>query len=158
MMSQGLGLLSVLVWLPILGGAAVLALGLTLATPTIGLQVVVGFLIVLLAFTSVPAALFLLIGSMLLSPEITVGRVAGRGVGVRELSLRLDDILLAIIGFSWLVKTIIYRDLALIRETPLNRPIVYYMLICVLATLVGVIAGRVRPLTGFFFILNESFS
>jgi hypothetical protein len=134
--------------------AAVLALGLTLATPTIGLQVVVGFLIVLVAFTSVPASLFLLIGSMLLSPEIAVGRVDGRGVGVRELSLRVDDILLAIIGFSWLVKTIIYRDLALIRETPLNRPIVYYMLICVLATLVGVIAGRVRPLTGFFFILK----
>ena len=134
--------------------AAVLALGLTLATPTIGLQVVFGFLIVLVAFTSVPASLFLLIGSMLLSPEIAVGRVDGRGVGVRELSLRVDDILLAIIGFSWLVKTIIYRDLALFRETPINRPIVYYMLVCVLATLVGVIAGRVRPLTGFFFILK----
>ncbi len=134
--------------------AAVLALGLTLATPTIGLQVVFGFLIVLVAFTSVPASLFLLIFSMLLSPEIAVGRVEGRGVGARELSLRVDDLLLVIIGFSWLVKTIIYRDLALIRETPINRPIVYYMLVCVLATLIGVIAGRVRPLTGFFFILK----
>ena len=85
--------------------AAVLALGLTLATPTIGLQVVFGFLIVLVAFTSVPASLFLLIGSMLLSPEIAVGRVEGRGVGARELSLRVDDLLLVIIGFSWLVKT-----------------------------------------------------
>ena len=61
--------------------AAVLALGLTLATPTIGLQVVFGFLIVMVAFTSVPASLFLLIGSMLLSPEIAIGRVEGRGVG-----------------------------------------------------------------------------
>src|SRR5207247_8887654 len=73
---------------------------------------------------------------------------------VRELSLRVDDLLLVIIGFSWLLTTIIFRDLAFIRETPLNRPIVYYMLICVLATLIGVIAGRVRPLTGFFFILK----
>ena len=81
--------------------AAVLALGLTMATPTVGLQVVFGFLIVLVAFTSVPASLFLLIFSMLLSPEIAVGRVEGRGVGARELSLRIDDLLLVIIGFSW---------------------------------------------------------
>ena len=134
--------------------AAVLALGLTLTTPMIGVQVVFGFLIVLVAFTSVPASLFLLIFSMLLSPEITIGRVEGRGVGVRDLAFRLDDLLLVIIGFGWLVKTIIYRDLALVRETPINRPIVYYMLVCVLATLIGVIAGRVRPLTGFFFILK----
>jgi O-antigen ligase len=134
--------------------AVVLALGLTLTTPMVGVQVVLGFLIVLVAFTSVPASLFLLIFSMLLSPEITIGRVEGRGVGERALSLRVDDLLLVIIGFSWLVKTIIYRDLALIRDTPINRPIVYYMLACVLATLIGVIAGRVRPLTGFFFILK----
>lgn len=134
--------------------AAVLALGLTLTTPMVGVQVVFGFLIVLVAFTSVPASLFLLICSMLLSPEISVGQAEGRGVGARELSLRVDDLLLVIIGFSWLVKTLIYRELALIRETPINRPIIYYMLVCVLATLIGVIAGRVRPLTGFFFLLK----
>src|ERR1043166_6593387 len=126
----------------------------TMTPPMLGVQVVFGFLIVLVAFTSVPASLFLLIGSMLLSPEIAIGRVDGKGVGVRDLSLRVDDLLLVIIGFSWLVKTIIYRDLTLSRETPINRPIVYYMLVCVLATLIGVIAGRVRPLTGFFFILK----
>ncbi|MDH4185418.1 MAG: O-antigen ligase family protein [Nitrospira sp.] len=134
--------------------AAVLALGLTLTTPTVGLQVVVGFLVILVAFTSVPASLFLLIFSMLLSPELAVGRVEGRGVGGRELSLRADDLLLVVIGFSWLVKTILYRDLALVRDTPINRPIVYYMLVCVVATLIGVMAGRVRPLTGFFFVLK----
>jgi len=134
--------------------AAVLALGLTLTTPMVGVQVVLGFLIVLVAFTSVPASLFLLIFSMLLSPEMAVGRVDGRGVGARELSLRVDDLLLVVIGFSWLVKTIIYRDLALIRDTTMNRPIGYYMVVCVLATLIGVMTGRVRPLTGFFFILK----
>ena len=46
--------------------AAAIALGLILATPTVGMQAVIGFLIVLTAFTSVPAALYLLIASMLL--------------------------------------------------------------------------------------------
>ena len=60
---------------------------------------------------------------MLLSPEIAVGQVEGRGVGARELSFRLDDMLLVAIGVSWVVKNIIYRELALFREMPPNRPI-----------------------------------
>ncbi|MDK2743686.1 MAG: O-antigen ligase family protein [Nitrospira sp.] len=134
--------------------AVAIALGLTLTTPAIGMQAVVGFLIVLTAFTSVSAALYLLIASMLLSPEIAVGRVEGRGVGGRELSFRMDDILLVIIGASWLVKNIIYRELALFRETPLNRPIAVYMVICVVSTLLGILNGHVRPMTGFFFVLK----
>lgn len=134
--------------------AAAIALGLTLTTPTVGMQAVVGFLIVLTAFTSVSAALYLLIASMLLSPEIAVGRIEGRGVGGRELSFRMDDILLVVIGVSWLVKNIVYRELALFRETPLNRPIAVYMVICVVSTLVGVLNGHVRPMTGFFFVLK----
>ncbi len=134
--------------------AVAVALGLTLSTPTVGLQAVFGFLIVLIAFTSVSAALYLLIASMLLSPEMAIGRVDGRGVGARELSLRMDDLLLVIIGFSWLVKTILYRELALFRETPLNRPIMAYMVVCVVATLIGTLSGRVNATTGFFFVLK----
>lgn len=134
--------------------AAVTAVGLTLTTPAVGMQAVVGFAIVLTAFTSVSAALYLLIASMLLSPEVAIGRIEGRGVGGRELSFRMDDILLVVIGFSWLVKNIVYRELALFRETPLNRPIAAYMVICVVSTLVGVLNGHVRPMTGFFFALK----
>ena len=134
--------------------AVAIALGLSLTTPTTGLQAVIGFLIVLTAFTSVSTALYLLIASMLLSPEIAIGRIEGRGVGGRELSFRMDDILLVIIGASWLVKNIIYRELALFRETPLNRPIAVYMAICIVSTLIGVLNGHVRPMTGFFFVLK----
>jgi O-antigen ligase len=134
--------------------AIVVALGLTLTPLTVGMYTVVGFLIVLTAFTSVPASLYLLITSMLLSPEIAVGRISGRGVGEREVSFRMDDILLVVIGVSWLAKNIIYRELALFRETPLNRPIAMYVVICVIATLMGVLNGHVRPVTGFFFVLK----
>ena len=133
--------------------AVAIALGLTLTTPTVGLQAAVGLLIILTAFTSVSAALYLLIASMLLSPEIAIGRIEGRGVGGRELSFRMDDILV-IIGASWLVKNMLYRELALFRETPLNRPIAAYMVICVVSTLFGVLNGHVRPMTGFFFVLK----
>jgi O-antigen ligase len=134
--------------------AMAIALGLAVTTPVVGMQAVVGFLIVLTAFTSVTAALYLLIASMLLSPEIAIGRIEGRGVGGRELSFRMDDIILVVIGVSWLVKNIVYREVALFRSTPLNRPIAVYMVICVLATLLGVLNGHVRPMTGFFFVLK----
>jgi O-antigen ligase len=134
--------------------AAAVAVGLALTTPTIGIQVVIVLLIVITALTSVSAALYLLIASMLLSPELAIGRIEGRGVGGRELSFRMDDILLVVIGVSWLVKNILYRELALFRDTPLNRPIAVYMVVCVVATLIGVLNGHVRPMTGFFFVLK----
>lgn len=134
--------------------AMVLALGMSLVKPAIGIQLAVGFMILLIAFASVRAAVYLLIFSMLLSPEIAVGQLQGRGVGGREISLRFEDLLLIVIGFSWLVKTIVYRELALIKATPVNRPILYYMLVCVVATLFGILAGRVRPVTGFFFVMK----
>lgn len=134
--------------------AVLMALGLTFSTPTISLQAICGFIVLLIAFFSVQASLYLLIFAMLLSPELAVGKLAGRGVGGRELTIRFDDILLIIIGLSWLVKTIVYKELALIRETPMNRPILYYMLACVVATGIGILAGRIRWVTGLFFILK----
>ncbi len=134
--------------------ALLIAFGLTLSTPTLSLQVLCGFIVLLIAFLSVQASLYLLIFAMLLSPELAVGTMQGRGVGGRELSIRFEDVLLIIIGLSWLAKTIIYKELALIRETPLNRPIMYYMVACVVATGLGVMSGRVRWATGTFFILK----
>jgi O-antigen ligase len=131
-----------------------IAFALTFSTPTLSLQIVCGFIVLLVAFFSVPASLYLLIFAMLLSPELAIGKMEGRGVGGRELSIRFDDILLIIIGFSWLVKMIIYKELALIRDTPMNRPIIYYMVACVVATGLGVLSGRVRWATGTFYILK----
>ena len=134
--------------------AMVLALGISLVKPTMAIELAVGFMILLVAFTSVRAAIYLLIVSMLLSPEIVVGQIQGRGVGGREISLRFDDLLLIVIGLSWLVKTIVYRELALIKPTRVNHPLFCYMLVCILATLLGILSGRVRPLTGFFFLMK----
>lgn len=134
--------------------AIVVALGLTLVKPVVGIHATVGLLILLVSLTSVRAAIYLLIFAMLLSPEIAVGVVRGRGTGGRDITLRLDDLLLVIIGFAWLTKTIVYRELAFLKSTVVNRPILYYMLACIAATLVGLLVGRVYPLAGFFFVLK----
>jgi O-antigen ligase len=131
-----------------------MVLALTSMKPSMGVQISAGVMILLIAFSSVPAALYLLIFSMLLSPEYGGGQVQGHGVGGRAISVRGDDILLIVIGLTWLVKTTVFHELALIKYTPINRPILYYTLACILATLLGVVDGRVKPLTGFLFVLK----
>ncbi|MEA3415948.1 MAG: O-antigen ligase family protein [Thermodesulfobacteriota bacterium] len=111
--------------------------------------------ILVASFLSAEVALYMLIISMLLSPEFVVGGLGGGGTTAgRGATLRFDDILLVIIGFSWFLKTAIRKDLGLFLRTSLNRPIAYYFVICLVATLLGLMMGRVRGLTGFFFVLK----
>ncbi len=114
------------------------------------LMVVVVFV---LTFLNTEVGLYILIFSMLLSPEIGVGATGGATLG-RGVTLRLDDFLLVIIGFSWFAKTAVHKDLGLFLKTPLNRPILYYMVACLVATGIGVMTERVEPKSGFFFVLK----
>ncbi|GJL66742.1 MAG: hypothetical protein NPIRA05_17130 [Nitrospirales bacterium] len=122
--------------------------------PTLWVVACVGVIILLIALHSMQTAFFLLIFSMLFSPEIAVGDAVGGGVGGRPVTFRLDDLLLIVIGFTWLVKMVVDRDLPVFKRTPLNRPILYYVLVCVFSTMVGMLTGHVNPRVGFFWVLK----
>ena len=113
------------------------------------LKVAAGCAIVVISIVKFEAALYLLIFSMLLSPEL---RVAG-GSG-RDVVLRGDDVLLVIIGLAWLARMALFKEVGLIRKTPINRAILIYAAVCVFSTTLGVWGGRVRPSTGFFYVLK----
>ncbi|MFW6128697.1 MAG: O-antigen ligase family protein [Candidatus Aminicenantaceae bacterium] len=107
------------------------------------------FFIVVLVNTD--AGLILLIFSMLLSPEIGAGKAPGR-----EIIIRFEDILLAIITFTWFAKTAINKGLALFVKTPINKAMGVYILICVISTLKGAVFGTVNLAEGFFYTLKYS--
>ncbi|MFH2099277.1 MAG: O-antigen ligase family protein [Pseudomonadota bacterium] len=107
-----------------------------------------------LAFINPNAALFILVFSMLLSPEITVGEMSGEASLGRGITLRLDDFLLLIMGFGWFAKAAVHKDLGLFLRTPLNRAIGLYLFSCSLSTALGVLAGNVDAATGFFYVLK----
>lgn len=111
------------------------------------------FAIFSMSFMNIELGLYLLIFSMLLSPEIIIGETQGGSLG-RGVTLRLEDFLLVVIGFSWFAKNAVNKELGLFLKTPLNKAILFYSLACILATGFGVIAGRVTPKTGFFFVLK----
>lgn len=152
---------------PLLGGQTPFLLFITFFTfgmaailvkvpPEMGGALVVGIIVFISTFMSAEAGLYLLIISMLLSPEFGAG---GLGDGSdttssRGVTLRAEDILLVLLGFAWLARTAVNKDLGLIRPTPLNAPIGNYVAICMLATLAGFIAGNVRGITGFFYVLK----
>ena len=97
--------------------------------------------------------LYILVFSMLLSPEISLGATQGNALG-RGVTLRIEDFLLIVIGASWFLKSAVSKQLSLLRQTPVNKPIFFYCLACLVATAFGVVAGRVNPKTGTLFILK----
>ena len=121
--------------------------------PTKTLVLAGGVILFVLSFVSTQIALYILIFSMLLSPEIMVGETGGATLG-RGITLRVDDLLVAVIGFSWLARMAINKELGFFLKTPLNRPIAYYMLVCIASTLLGALFGRLDLKTGLLFVLK----
>jgi hypothetical protein len=135
--------------------------GLIVAQTTIGLSLGAALLLIALlaSFLNTELALHIILLSMLLSPEIVVGGVGGISIGKPGtkgdvLVLRMEDLVLVAVALAWFARTAIFKELGLIRKTPLNRAILTYVVSLVLATLLGVLLGNVRPVRGFFFTLK----
>jgi len=103
----------------------------------------------MLAFFSVGLSLHLLIASMLLSPEIIVGKTS-----LREITIRFDDIVLTAMILSWLLRMAVLKDMGFIRKNPMNVPIYVFCTLATVSTSLGVFNEHVRPLAGFFFTLK----
>jgi hypothetical protein len=112
----------------------------------------VAFAIFVVVFIKTEFGLYLVIFSMLLSPEIGSG---GGGIAEgRRIIIRSEDILLLVVAFSWFAKTAVNKELGLTLKTPLNRPILIYIAVTAIATLVGYATGTVGGLGGFFYVLK----
>jgi len=122
-------------------------------TPAKMLITICAVVIFTAAFIKVDWGLYILIFSMLLSPEFLTGETAGSSLG-RGVTLRLEDLLLVLIGLSWFARNAVMKELGLFLKTPLNKPILFYMLACVLSTGFAAMAGRVELKTGFLFLLK----
>ena len=114
---------------------------------------VLALILFLVAFLNVEWGLYILIFSMLLSPEISIGETTGASLG-RGVTLRFEDFLLVIIGFGWFAKNAVNKELGLFLKTPLNKAILFYVLVCFISTGLGVMADRVSLKTGALFVLK----
>ncbi|MFQ5791432.1 MAG: O-antigen ligase family protein [Acidobacteriota bacterium] len=106
---------------------------------TLTFWVLTGVLLLIISFLHTRLAIYVIIFSMLLSPEVSLGFTTGR----RDLTVRFEDLLLILVGLAWLARTAYYKELGLIARSPLNRQIAAYSIAAVIATLVS---GWLAPL------------
>src|SRR5438034_515654 len=116
------------------------------------LVLLIAFTVFLVVFVKTELGLYLVIFSMLLSPEIATGPV-GLAEG-RRVVIRTEDLVLLVVAFSWLAKTAVNKELGLTLKTQLNRPIMWYVIVTAIATLLGYATGTVQGLGGFFYVLK----
>lgn len=122
------------------------------ANENLAILIVLGVAVFFFAFLNMDFALAVLVLSMLLSPEFSIGSAGGSGqMAQRGVVIRIDDLIVGLITVSWFVKTAVKKDLGIFIQTPLNKPIFFYILASLFATLLGIIMGNVRPMIGILY-------
>lgn len=106
----------------------------------------------LVVFVKTEIGLYLVIFSMLLSPQF--GASGGTIAESRRIVVRSEDVLLLVVALSWLAKTAVNKELGIAVKTPLNRPILVYVAATAIATLIGYLTGTVAGVGGFFYVLK----
>lgn len=130
----------------------VLAHGLTTLSFSFAVGALAAAILFGLAFVRTDFGIYVVIFSMLLSPEFGGG---GGGLAEgRSVTLRTEDFVLIVVALSWLAKTAVNKELGLVARTPLNRPIVFYIAANAIATLIGYLTGTVGTAAGFFYVLK----
>ncbi|MDA2929421.1 hypothetical protein MYX84_05640 [Acidobacteria bacterium AH-259-O06] len=137
------------------GFLGVVSLVLSQLESNVGVLISLGLAVSVIVLFKTRIAIYLLIFSMLLSPEFVVDWPAASGAALgRGLTFRFDDFLLIIVVIAWLIKSALYKELGIFKRTPLNAAMLFYIFACALATLIGVAAGRVQLVTGILFVFK----
>jgi O-antigen ligase len=133
-------------------GAFLVAQGLTNVSLNSTVMAVAALVLFVAAFARTDWGIYIVIFSMLLSPQFG-SKGAGVGAG-RGVTLRTEDFVLIVIGLSWLAKTAVNKELGLIARTPLNWPILTYVAVNLVATMLGSMTGTITSWSGYFFVLK----
>jgi O-antigen ligase len=136
----------------VVGAAYALSQGLTRASFGYTMAVLAAITLFTLVFVRTDFGLYVVVFSMLLSPEF--GASSGGIAEGRTIMVRSEDFILLVIGFAWLAKTAVNKELGIVAKTPLNRPIFFYIVANVVSTLLGVLWGNVNGTSGFFYVLK----
>jgi len=113
------------------------------------LILILSFFIIFFSFNYPIKSIFVLIFSMLLSPELEVGEVSGRSVVVRY-----DDLLLIVMFLTWIFRTAVVKREPFLIKTPINLPLFVYTSIYFLSTFLGVIRGNLLWSKAVFYVLK----
>ena len=115
-----------------------------------------GGLLFVVCLFNMEIGIYVIIVSMLLSPEIAIGQ-AGSGETMessRSIIVRVEDITLVIVSMGWFARTAVYKELGLLEKSPMNLPVFAYLLTSLVSTLYGAMNGNLNLVTGLFYTLK----
>jgi O-antigen ligase len=115
------------------------------------LVLIIGIIASAICIFNTELALYLILFSMLFSPEFNLGGELAEG---RSFVVRIEDIIIFIVFLSWFIKTAVYKGVGLLLKTPLNQPIMLYVFASLFSTLLGVISGNVGLLSGSLYVFK----
>ncbi len=132
------------------------ALLISFASFQVSIGVALGIVVALIIMVNLKMGLYLIVFSMLLSPELTIyeGAQAPGMEASKPVSIRFEDLILMLACAVWLVKTSIFEHIKLIYYTPINKYIFIYVVVVFFSTSLGVLEGKVSFKSGFFFTLK----
>src|SRR5919204_4274624 len=132
-------------------GAFLVAQGLTNVSFNYTMGAIAALILFAIAFVRTDWGIYIVVFSMLLSPQF--GSKGGVGAG-RGVTFRTEDFVLLVIGLSWLAKTAVNKELNLVARTPLNWAILSYVGANLVATMLGSMTGTIGSWSGYFYVLK----
>ena len=111
--------------------------------------VMIGMVYFSISFLNVSVGLVLMSVAMLFSPEISVGNI-----GMRALTIRIEDILIPVLLLAWLARRAVRRDPHLLVPNPMNKPIFLILAMDIISTLWGLTHGFNFQLSSVFYFLK----
>jgi len=102
---------------------------------------VLAFLLFIISFVDIRIGFAIIILATLLSPEINIPTSY-----FREITLRLEDLLLVVVFLAWLGRLAVMQEYRRIRISPLDLPILLILIVNVISTIRGVMSGEVTSI------------
>ncbi|MBD3182769.1 hypothetical protein GF312_10790 [Candidatus Poribacteria bacterium] len=123
----------------------------TYAFPSL-LKLIIGLVTLTVIFTYDIRLIPLLIPiSIIFSPNVDVGNISGRSV-----NLRIEDIVILSGLFSLFLRRIMFGSLEILSiRTPLDKPILAFILVSLVSTSVGALLGNISVARYFFFFAKR---
>jgi len=119
------------------------------ATPFLITAVIASIVVAVVTFHRPESGLIIVVFSMLLSPQIIVANIPGR-----ELTLRVDDLLIIVMLLSWLAYTANDKDWKGFVKTPLDFNLLLLTVLYIATTGLGILSGNLNPLKSAFYMLK----
>ena len=119
------------------------------ATSNIYLMAFLALVLFIISFVNTDIAIIFIILSTFLLPAVKIGQTT-----LRELTIRPEDVLLLVVIAGWIAKMAIYKEIAFLKHTRLNKPIIAYSMLCLASTFLALADGRKNPQDAFFYLLK----